>query len=132
MVKIAIVYAKFNPEITSVMVREAIVEVKANGAKVGAVVGVPGCFEIPLACQRLLKRKDVDCVVALGAIITGGTGHDGLIADAIAGELLDMGLDFDKHVSLGILGPKITLKQAKSRAKGYAKRAAIAAIAMSK
>lgn len=126
--KIAIVVADFNPEITSLMEKEALATARAAGARVVEVVHVPGCFEIPLAAKRLLKRKDIRAIAVLGAIIKGGTGHDELIANAIAAELLDESLDSEKPVGFGILGPKITWRQAKSRAKDYAKRAVMAAM----
>ena len=126
--EIAIVVAKFNPELTSMMEKEAMAEAKKRKVKVQSVVRVPGCFEIPLAASRLLKTKRIDAVVCLGAIITGGTGHDELIAHAVAKELLDESLDANKPVGLGILGPKISWAQAKARAKDYAIRSTNAAI----
>ncbi|MFH0971466.1 MAG: 6,7-dimethyl-8-ribityllumazine synthase [Candidatus Micrarchaeota archaeon] len=132
MIRLAIVISKFNPEITSVMEKDAILEAKKQDAKIIKIIRVPGAFEIPFAAQKLLKQKYIDAVVALGAIIKGGTAHDEVIAHAIAKELLDMGLDEGKPVSLGVLGPKISWQQAKARAKPYAKRAVIAAVEMCK
>lgn len=131
-IRLGIVVAKFNPEITSVMEKEAIRVAKSNNAAISHIVQVPGCFEIPLAVNRMLQLKNIDAVVLLGAIIKGGTGHDELIANAIASELLDSSLDENKPVGLGILGPKITWKQAKDRAKDYANRASLAAISRAK
>ncbi|MFH1443226.1 MAG: 6,7-dimethyl-8-ribityllumazine synthase [Candidatus Micrarchaeota archaeon] len=128
MANIGFVIAKFNPEITSLMEEEAVLEAKKRSAKIAAIVHVPGVFEIPFGTQLLLKRKDIDAVVTLGAVIKGATGHDELISHAVAKELLDLSLQEKKPVSLGILGPKISWQQAKARAKPYAKRAAIAAI----
>ena len=39
------------------------------------VVTVPGAFEIPLACKAAAARSDCDAVIALGAVIRGGTPH---------------------------------------------------------
>ncbi len=130
MVNLGIVVSKFNPEITSVMEQCAIAEAKNQNAKIKKIIRVPGAYEIPLAAQLLLKDKGIDAVVTLGAIIKGGTAHDEVIAEAIANELLDESLDAAKPVSLGVLGPKISWQQAKSRAKPYAKRAVIAAVEM--
>jgi 6,7-dimethyl-8-ribityllumazine synthase len=132
MINVALVVSKFNPEITSVMEKEAISEAKKQQSNIAAIVGVPGCFEIPLAISRLLKNKKIDAVVALGAIIKGGSGHDELIANAIASKLLDESIDSGRPIGLGILGPKISWGQAKIRAKDYAKRATSAAIEMAK
>ena len=37
------------------------------------IVRVPGAFEIPIACQKLAQRDDCDAIIALGAVIRGGT-----------------------------------------------------------
>jgi 6,7-dimethyl-8-ribityllumazine synthase len=39
------------------------------------IVRVPGAFEIPIACQKLAQRDDCDAIIALGAVIRGGTPH---------------------------------------------------------
>jgi 6,7-dimethyl-8-ribityllumazine synthase len=39
------------------------------------VMRVPGAFEIPLACQRLARSGKYDAIIALGAVIRGGTPH---------------------------------------------------------
>ncbi|MFH1751162.1 MAG: 6,7-dimethyl-8-ribityllumazine synthase [Candidatus Micrarchaeota archaeon] len=128
--KIAIVTAEFNSEITLAMEAIAQRTVKLLGGTTLPPERVPGCFEIPLAVKKQLSKKDVDGVITLGAIIKGGTGHDELIASAIAPALLSLSLAYNKPVAIGILGPKITWRQAKSRASGYAKRAAQAAVKM--
>ncbi|MBV9233473.1 MAG: 6,7-dimethyl-8-ribityllumazine synthase, partial [Candidatus Eremiobacteraeota bacterium] len=43
---------------------------------------VPGCFELPLACQKLIDTEQFDALVALGAVIRGQTPH----FDYVAGE----------------------------------------------
>ena len=39
------------------------------------IVRAPGAFEIPLVCQKVAERGDVDAIIALGAVIRGGTPH---------------------------------------------------------
>ena len=39
------------------------------------IVRVPGAFEIPLVCQRIAKVGGTDAIIALGAVIRGGTPH---------------------------------------------------------
>ena len=71
-VSIGIVGSQFNLEIAAPMLAEAIKEAKRQGAKVAAVVGVPGAYEIPFAVQKLLLRKDIDAVATVGAVIKRG------------------------------------------------------------
>src|SRR5437867_604148 len=75
-VRLAIVAAEFNREVTDVMVKKALTRAEERGIRVTSVVRVPGVFEIPLAVERLLERADVDAAVAIGAVIKGETLHD--------------------------------------------------------
>ena len=128
--KLAIVVSKFNHEITGRMSKTAQERAKELGAKIIKIIEVPGAFEIPLAVKRLLKDKNIDGVITLGAIIKGGTDHDEVVAHSVAGKLLDLSIQYEKPVSLGILGPNITWEQSEKRAKEYAKRAVDAVVGM--
>ena len=127
-VRLGIVVSEFNQEITSEMTKIAQHHSKQIGAEVMQVILVPGAFEIPLAAKKLLQRDDIDAVVTLGTVIKGGTDHDVVITNSIASKLLDISLEFDKPVSLGVSGPNITSQQSKERAKEYATRAVDAAV----
>jgi len=91
---------------------------------------VPGSFDMPLIVEELLKKKDVDAAVTLGAIIKGETRHDEIIADNAARLIADLSIKHGKPVSLGISGPDMTLEQAKDRIEVVAKRAVNAAVNM--
>lgn len=129
-IRIGIVGSQFNLEITAPMLSEAIAEAKRRGAEVAAVVEVPGAYETPFAVSQLLKRKDIDCVATVGAVIKGETGHDEAIMSAICGELLALSNENGKPVGLGISGPGQTEAQAKARVKDYAHRSVHAALHM--
>jgi 6,7-dimethyl-8-ribityllumazine synthase len=96
-------------------------------------VHVPGGFEIPLACSRLLASKKYDAVIALGCVIKGETKHDEYISHSVAHALQSLMLMYNKPVAFGVLTPN-TLEQAQARAvtgegnKG--REAATAALAM--
>src|SRR5882762_3636822 len=74
-----------------------------------------GDFDIPLAVKKLLRRKDIDGVVMIGSVIKGDTNHDELIAAATAGAAVDLALEFDKPVGLGVTGPGMDRMQALDR-----------------
>jgi len=112
------------------MLIEAKKQAKRKGAKVMAVIQVPGAYEIPFAVQKLLKRKNIDSVSAIGAVIKGQTKHDEVIMNAICPKLLSLSLEYEKPVGLGISGPGINYTQAKARAKDYACRSVNAAVLM--
>ncbi len=120
--KIGIVVSEFNAELTTQMLEYALK--KCQELNLDAQTSkVAGAFDMPLAVKRLLKRKDIRGVATLGAIIQGETDHDIIIASSCATALTGLSLEFDKPVSLGILGPRITWQQAKARMKDYAERA---------
>lgn len=130
--RLGIVVSSFNSEITRPMLKEAQAFAKKKGAEVKAVLQVPGAYEIPFAVQKLLSRKDIDAVAAIGAVIKGQTKHDVAIMYGISKGLIGLQLKYCKPVGLGVLGPGISFQQAKARIKDYARRSVEACIWMSK
>ena len=110
--KIALVVSEFNFDVTSLMEERARRHVEFLGAEVSHIVHVPGVFDMTLAVKKLLKRKDVDAAVMIGSVIKGDTKHDELIAGAAAKAAIDLALQFDKPVALGITGPGMDRMQA--------------------
>ncbi len=113
--KIALLVSDFNFDVTSLMLERARRHAEFLGAEVGRVVHVPGVFDMPLAIKKLLKRRDVDGVVLLGAVIKGDTNHDELITGPVASAAVQLALEFDKPVGLGITGPGMDRIQALDR-----------------
>lgn len=113
--RIVIVAAEFNPEVTDLMVERALARAQERGIRVASIVRVPGTFEIPLVVQRFLQRDDVDGAVAIGAVIKGETLHDEALMAAVPRALLDVGLRTGKPIGLGITGPGMTDEQASAR-----------------
>jgi 6,7-dimethyl-8-ribityllumazine synthase len=113
--KIALVVSDFNFDVTSIMAERARRHLEVLGAEVTRVVHVPGVFDMPLAVKKLLKHKNIDGVVMIGSVIKGDTNHDELIAAATAGAAVDLALEFDKPVGLGVTGPGMDRMQALDR-----------------
>ena len=67
------------------------------------VVQVPGAFEIPLACQAAATREDCDAVIALGAVIRGGTPHFEYVAGECTRGIGQVALQTGKPVAFGVL-----------------------------
>ena len=126
-IRLAIVVAEFNKEITNEMLEIAISHSKKLNMHIKKICHVPGTFDMPLVVEKLLKKEQIDVVVTLGAVIKGETGHDQVIANNTARLLSNLSLKYQKPVTLGITGPDMTLKQAKQRAKIVPKRAVGAA-----
>ena len=78
------------------------------------VVTVPGAFEIPLACNAAAARNDCDAVIALGAVIRGGTPHFEYVAGECTRGIGEVALNSGKPVAFGVLTVD-TLAQAEER-----------------
>src|SRR5215475_4940784 len=113
--RIAIVVSDFNYDVTSLMLERAKRHLEHHKAECAAEVHVPGVYDMAPAIKKLLKRKDVDGVAILGAVIKGETLHDEVITHATAQAALRLALKYDKPVGLGITGPGMTHDQAMER-----------------
>ncbi len=130
MIQIAIVVSEFNSEITYKMLEKAREQASKVGAKIRYILYVPGSFDIPLGVERLLKKRNVDAVVTLGAVIKGDTRHDDIVAENAARLIADLSLKYSKPVTLGISGPGMTIEQARERSSLVPARAVSAAVTM--
>jgi len=117
MVRLGLVVAQFNKQdpVTHEMEREARAAAAEHNATIVETLAVPGSYDTPLAADRLARRDDIDAVAVLGAIVTGDTDHDQVIADAAAQGLTDVSLDRDTPVMLGITGPGMSHDEANAR-----------------
>ncbi|HJK53737.1 MAG TPA: 6,7-dimethyl-8-ribityllumazine synthase, partial [Methanocorpusculum sp.] len=90
---------------------------------------VPGAYDMPLAIRKLLQKSDIDAVVTIGCVIEGATDHDQIVVQHAARKIIDLSLEFDKPVALGISGPGMTRLEAEDRIE-YGKRAVESAVKM--
>jgi len=126
--KVGIAVARFNGDITEALLLAAQGELRAWKVKEKnmSLVQVAGSFELPIACQRLIKKYKVDAIIALGCIVKGETDHDEYLAEAVFNALQRLSLKYDRPIGLGILTVN-TLAQAKKRIE-YGSAAAAAAL----
>ncbi len=114
--RFAVVVSRFNSFITERLLDGALDALRRHGVdeKEITVFRVPGAFELPLAVRKAAGQK-VDAVIALGALIRGGTPHfDYLSAEVIKGVAQAM-LETGVPVSFGVLTTD-TVEQAVERA----------------
>ena len=129
---IAVVVSEFNEKVTSRMLSVAQEKANLMKLKITYTCKVPGAFDIPIIVDALLKKKDVDGVVTLGAIIKGQTKHDEVISHVAAKFLSDLSIKYQKPVSLGISGPGMQERHAYARIRPVAERAVEAVVKISK
>jgi|SRR3954465_556457 6,7-dimethyl-8-ribityllumazine synthase len=117
--RIAIVVAEWNEEITGALFDGAIKTLLENNVKKDNIIisKVPGSFELTLATQFLCEDKSIEAVIALGCVIQGETKHFDFICDAVAHGITNVGLKYNKPVVFGVLTTN-TLLQAQERAGG--------------
>ena len=120
---IAIVVSEFNKDVTSRMLSVAQEKADSMKLKIVYTCTVLGSYDMPVIVDTLLKKKDVDGIVTLGAIITGQTKHDEVISHATAKILAELSVKYQKPVSLGIIGPAMQEKHAHARIRPVAERA---------
>ena len=114
-IRIGAAVSEFNYDITMMMLERAKEHANFLDAEITQIVKVPGVFDMGLAIKKLLQRKDIDCVVALGAVIEGETEHDDLVIQHATRKIADLSVEFNKPVGLGISGPGMTRLQAEER-----------------
>ena len=120
---IAIVVSEFNEEVTSRMLSVAKEKAALLKLKIIYICNVPGAYDMPIIVDALLKKKNIDGVVTLGAIIKGQTKHDEVISHSSAQSLTKISVKYQKPVSLGISGPGMQERHAYARIRPVAERA---------
>jgi len=112
---IGIVVSEFNFDITSMMLERAKAHAAFLDVNVSRVISVPEVYDMPLAIKKLLEDQSIDGVVTLGCVIEGETDHDQVVIQHAARKIIDLSLQYEKPVSLGISGPGMTRLQAEER-----------------
>jgi 6,7-dimethyl-8-ribityllumazine synthase len=117
--RVAIVAARFNREVTAKLVDGAVQGLRAHGVDEDAVevVWVPGAFEIPLVADRLTRSGRYDALICLGAVIRGETAHFDLVANEAARGIADVSRTSGVPVIFEVLATE-DLAQAEARAGG--------------
>jgi len=129
--RIGIVQARFNEEITDALARACLDELAALGVAEADIehVSVPGALEVPVALQALAERESFDALVALGCIIRGETYHFELVANESGASVSRLALDYRIPIANAILTTE-NLEQAVARQTDKGRDAARVAVEM--
>lgn len=114
--KIAIVAGRFNELITSKLLEGAKDNLLRHGIKESNIdiYWVPGAFEIPYLTNQLLKKKQYDGILTLGAVIRGATTHYDLVSNEVAKGVSSLALQSEIPILFGVLTTE-TIEQAIER-----------------
>lgn len=124
---IALLSGSFHASEIVIMRKAATAEAESLGLTIVEDVAVPGSMEKPLALRWLLASSQIDGVAVLGIIEKGETAHGLVMAQAVIAKIVELQLEFEKPVGVGILGPEVQTSQIPSRLECYA-RAAVRAV----
>jgi 6,7-dimethyl-8-ribityllumazine synthase len=115
--KVALVVSRFNSLITEQLLSGAADAFRRHGGDDAAidVFRCPGTFELPALLKRVVAGGRYDAVVALGAVIRGGTPHFEYVAGEATKGVAQVALVADCAVTMGVLTCD-TLEQALERA----------------
>lgn len=100
-IKVGIVVARFNTEITEGLLESAmskLYECKVEEKDI-TIVRVAGSVEIPFALQKLALTKKYDCLVALGCVVKGETPHFDYVCKMAQEGILQISLN--QHIPIG-------------------------------
>ena len=103
--KIGIVQARFNAEVTDALARACKDELMALGVSDKDIdhITVPGALEVAIALQAMAEKSKYDALIALGCIIRGETYHFELVANESGAAVTRIGLDYQLPIANAIL-----------------------------
>lgn len=113
----AIVVARFNSFVVDKLLEGALDVLRRHGVKDAdiTIVKAPGAFELPVLTSNVLATGSYDAVIALGAVIRGGTPHFEYVAGECVKGLSVVSLESKVPVAFGVLTVD-TIEQAIERA----------------
>ncbi|MGD8275969.1 MAG: 6,7-dimethyl-8-ribityllumazine synthase [Thiohalocapsa sp.] len=115
--RFCLVVSRWNSYIVESLEKGAIDTLLRHGVEEAnlTVVRVPGAFEMPVTLERIAAKGGVDAIIALGAVIRGGTPHFEYVAGECVKGMAQVSLKYGVPVAFGVLTVD-TIEQAIERA----------------
>jgi 6,7-dimethyl-8-ribityllumazine synthase len=104
--KFALVVSRFNSFVVESLVDGALDALERHGEVNDqdiTLVRVPGAYELPIAAKKLAQQNKYDAIIALGAVIRGGTPHFEFVAGECNKGLAQVSLEYGIPVSFGVI-----------------------------
>lgn len=104
--KFAIVVSRFNSFVVESLLEGALDTLERHGEVSEqdiTLVRVPGAYELPVAAKKVAASGKFDAIIALGAVIRGGTPHFDFVAGECNKGLAQVSLEFDIPVAFGVI-----------------------------
>ena len=133
--RIALLVSRFNSFVVESLLSGAIDTLKRHGAEDHdlTVIRVPGAYEMPIAAKRLAAAQRYEAIIALGAVIRGGTPHFEYVAGECTKGLSSVSLQYDIPIAFGVLtvdSIEQAIKRAGTKAGNKGAEAAMSTIEM--
>jgi len=115
--RIGLAVARFNSFVVDSLLDGALDTLRRHGAEDAdlEVVRVPGAYELPLAIRKMAAQRKYDGIIALGAVIRGGTPHFEYVAGECVKGVATVMMQQEIPVAFGVLTVD-TIEQAIERA----------------
>jgi 6,7-dimethyl-8-ribityllumazine synthase len=112
-----IAVARFNSFIVDKLLDGALEALQKHGVldRDITIVRVPGAYELPVAVKKMAASDNYDAIIALGAVIRGGTPHFEYVAGECVKGLSHVSMDSGLPIAFGVLTVD-TIEQAIERA----------------
>jgi 6,7-dimethyl-8-ribityllumazine synthase len=101
--RIAVVVARFNEDVTRRLLRGALNALKEHGIEDPDVLWVPGSLELPVTALALAEKGNHDAIICLGCVIRGETYHFEVVANQAAAGIMQVQLDTGVPVAFGVI-----------------------------
>lgn len=131
----ALVVGRFNSFVVESLVQGALDTLLRHGVQARDIVIVraPGAFEIPLVAQKVAQQQRYQAIIALGAVIRGGTPHFEYVAGECSKSLAQVAMAYTVPVAMGVLtvdSIEQAVERAGTKAGNKGAEAALSAIEM--
>ena len=103
--KYALIVSRWNSFVVEALKDGALDTLRRQGVKDEdiTIYYAPGAFEFPLVAQKIASTKKFDAIIALGAVIRGGTPHFEYVAGECTKGLAQVSMDSGIPVTFGVL-----------------------------
>ncbi|QEI13053.1 6,7-dimethyl-8-ribityllumazine synthase [Cellvibrio japonicus] len=103
--KYALIVSRWNSFVVESLKDGALDTLRRHGIKEEniTIYYAPGAFEFPLTAQKIAAKKEFDAIIALGAVIRGGTPHFDYVAGECTKGLAQVSLQYGVPVTFGVL-----------------------------
>ena len=128
---IVAVCGSFHKTEIELMLTYAKEEAAKHSLEISEVIWVTGSMEVPLAIKRAFTtNSNLEGAICLGIIERGETQHGAAMGHGVIKSVIDLQLEFNKPIGLGIIGPGAEQHHIEPRLEPHARAAVNAVVSM--